>query len=556
MLIQILLPAASFVSAQTIDPSSQSSVLAAAKGAMSPLQIYFLGSANGVDNRGPNRGAWLEEFSDSSNNGYKRYVVQWHESGIFWDLFYQYQGYSKDTQYTAFVDGNIQKELSIYHDQVAFLDQWSATAGRWNDDIGWWALAMMTAAEVMPGGVVAPQNQGNGNFNPKYLDVASTTHSQMFDNWDPSTCDGGIFWSRDRNAPKESDRFYKSAITNAQHVELGARLYAITKDNKYITQADQVYKWMQAHLMSSDYSISDGVDSRTCTPSDLRLSYHSAVLIRAAVQWYSGTRTQSWLDEAHKHFAHISTFFVNSQGVLYDPQCANNPSCKDPTGYLWPMYTALAELYNVSNDETVKSNIVNILHTSTTAVISSSNCNADWLCMRKYDQNTNFTIYDNTNIRDQFEVVSLLNALAVLNGANVVQQTQNTSPLPQETTHINTANAGPGSPGTSGGSTVLYAVIGGVIAGILLIGGGIVACCMRSRRKNAATAQRRVSLNIFSDAHVRHQPGRNAFQPNVGPQDAHHLQLSQGPQGYNDYPHRERRNPAGNESNFNTQQRV
>ncbi|KAJ3062085.1 hypothetical protein HDU99_005339 [Rhizoclosmatium hyalinum] len=91
-------------------------------------------------------------------------------------------------------------------------------------------------------------------------------------------------------------------------------------------------------------------------------------------------------------------------------------------------------------------------------------CNNDWYCIRDLPAGSDHTMTNGTNPRDQYETVSILNALAIINGAVPISRGQTVSP---------TAPTG----STSGGTNVaLYAGIGGGIAGLLLVGGLVYYC--------------------------------------------------------------------------------
>ncbi|KAI8615196.1 glycosyl hydrolase family 76-domain-containing protein [Chytriomyces sp. MP71] len=377
---------------QTIDIMNAGVVIAALKAAMPPLQSYFQGNNAG-------NGAWVEM------NGAK-HQIQWHESGQFQDFFYTYAKLTGDTTYISFVDANVQLALGQYKNYVAFLDNNSAYGGRWNDDIGWWGLALVTATEYNPNGAIA---------GTQYLEIATATHAEMYESWD-NGCNGGIFWSRDRNAPKENDRTYKASISNAQLLELGARLFILTGDPNYKQVSDQAYAWLKqpsVMINQATYEITDGINNQDCSPSDYQFSYTTAECVLGLSYLYKATNTKSYIDEAHLHFAHIVKDFSRNN-VLFDWEC-DGGGCKDPSGFLWPVYRSLAVLYTVTPDPGVQSEIKILMKASADVVFK--NCDANWNCIRHMDPsdpNVDYVLPDGSNIRDQFETVALLQGLAVI----------------------------------------------------------------------------------------------------------------------------------------------
>ncbi|KAI9329444.1 glycosyl hydrolase family 76-domain-containing protein [Obelidium mucronatum] len=368
--------------APVIDLTSKEAVVTAATNAIPFLKKFY--SSPGQD------GAWDQN------------LMQWHETGIYWELFYAYASYSKDSSYNDWIDS-----------EMLPCDCWG---GRWNDDIGWWALATMTAAEHFgKDAIIAPSLPGNSN--PKYIDATHMTYLEMLDQWDTSKCNGGMYWSRNRNSNIENQLYYKSTISNAQHLDLGARLYVLTGDKKFIEWFDRVYAWLKSsNLITSTYSVYDGLDTRNCEINQAQFSYHSSELINGLAVMYKATNNAEYLTEAHNHFNHVASFFVNNAtGVLYDPQAGED---KTPSGFLWSLYRALATLYTVTPDENVKTQIATILRTSATANFKT--CTSDWNCITKVSPvPAKYTLPDGSNVRAQMETVAILNALAVVNGVTV-----------------------------------------------------------------------------------------------------------------------------------------
>ena len=165
---------------QNIDLSSKSAILAAAKAAVWPLRMFY-------DANKESSGAWIEQFSDGHWN------VQWHESGEYWGFFYTYMQYSGDYSYLDWVDSQMQLSAGGNTDFLNGMSALTVESGRWNDDIGWWAISTMTAAEVFgKTAVVAPHNIMPG-FNPTYFVLSNNTFYEVTMQWD-NQCNGGIYW--------------------------------------------------------------------------------------------------------------------------------------------------------------------------------------------------------------------------------------------------------------------------------------------------------------------------------------------------------------------------
>ncbi|ORY29227.1 Six-hairpin glycosidase [Rhizoclosmatium globosum] len=395
-LLQVL-PFIGLVLAQQpkLDLTNKNDVVAAAKAAMWPLKMHY-------DANKEASGAWIEQ------------LVQWHESGIYWNLFYQYMQYSGDTQYLSFVDHEMQISAGGNSDFLDGMNPFLEIAGRWNDDIGWWGLSTMTAAETFgKDAIVAKDNLLTG-FNPKYFDLANNTYYEILIGSD-DLCGGGIYWSRSRSSTS-SDPYLKSTITNVEEMELGVRLYGMTKNPVYKNTVDTLYAWLKSsNIIGSDYTVYDGLRTTNCSVSYEVYSYHTGPLMTSLARMYVLTNDATYLTEAHNVFAAVKRQFVDptTQTLSIEPL---RPVGKDPSGYSFTVYRGLADLYLASNDDSIKSQIATILRASATANFKL--CDSNWYCMRSMPVGTQFTLLNGTNVRDQFETVSILNSLSVMLGAS------------------------------------------------------------------------------------------------------------------------------------------
>ncbi|KAI8611527.1 glycosyl hydrolase family 76-domain-containing protein [Chytriomyces sp. MP71] len=414
--LAILVSAAMAVHAQqNIDLTSKDAVVAAAKAAMWPLKMHY-------DANKESSGAWLENYDA------KHWLIQWHESGEYWGFFYTYMQYSGDQSYLDWVDHNMQLSVGGNSDFLDGQNPLLEIAGRWNDDIAWWALSTMTAAEVFgTSGIVAPHELQAG-FNPTYFSLSNTTFHEIWMSWDDTTCGGGLFWSRARNSGSDRDRYLKSVITNVEEMELGARLFAMTGDASYQPKVDKIYAWLKSSgVLAADYTIYDSVDSRYCTPSVNEIySYHYGPLLSAMASMYRATKDTKYLTEGNALVGAVKRQFAAADNSLsIEPSCGASGCAKSPHGYSWPVYKGLAAFHAVAQDIGVKEDIAAMLRAS--GKVNFKGCDTNWYCIRDMPPGTPFTMTNGTNPRDQFETVSLLNALAVVNGASL-DMSGNTKP--------------------------------------------------------------------------------------------------------------------------------
>ncbi|KAI8908021.1 glycoside hydrolase [Gorgonomyces haynaldii] len=298
--------------------------------------------------------------------------VQWWESGVYWGTIFEYARVFKDNSFGNDVANAL--SLASYGQTGSFLGALGAVAatlqGKWNDDIMWWGLASVTGAEIfgkdtkMPGGKT-------------FLQVAQQTYEEAWQQYDPSTCGGGIYWSRDRQNPKTKG--YKSTITNVQHMMLGARLFLLTGNQTYIQNSQQLYNWMKRGLIANG-KVFDGVDAdQGCGMNINEHSYNPGVLLGAMGWLYKATNNQQWVTDASVILRQsLATF--SSNNIVTDP-C--EPRCPaNQLEFKGPYVQGLGYYAAFTNNQQDKQTVLNALKTSFQSMLptcdSNAGCNMVW----------------------------------------------------------------------------------------------------------------------------------------------------------------------------------
>ncbi|KAI8833918.1 Six-hairpin glycosidase-like protein [Chytridium lagenaria] len=403
---------------------------------------------------------WLGYHYTSWGDGaWDQNILHWHESGMYWQTYLEYRKYFGDSQYDTFVSG--QMAIASFYDQGDFLDGNSGIQatlqGKWNDDILWWALAAITGAEIWgPDALVNPFG-ATGEKGRNWLRLVNVTFFHVMEQWDETTCGGGLYWSRDRNSRSKGLQILHHPRPNG------------TRFTRKIS--DRLYKWMKDYVIQPDYIIADGVDSLrpgatadqcgTVTPNPW--SYQHGALIPGLAVFYNLTKDETYLDEAHKHFDAAHRFFVDSAGIIHDPICRDpqyRSLCnKDPGGFTWAMYRGFAVLYTITPNVTVRNMIERSLENTLLEDIKKCpGTNADWNCVRTLNPvPEKYTFPNGTNPRDQMETIELLTALSVVRGFKPIENNAlppaPAAPAPQATS----------PPGQRSGASSIPMIMGYVV---------------------------------------------------------------------------------------------
>ena len=263
------------------------------------------------------------------------------------------------------------------------------------DDEGWWALAWIKAYDF--------------TNNSSYLDMAKTIFADMTGGWD-NTCNGGVWWSKDRT--------YKNAIPNELFLEIAARLHQrVSGDTvggggpggySYIDWATKEWNWFNnSGMINGSHLINDGLTSSCGNNGQATYTYNQGVVLGGLVALYQSTNNSTYLSTAETLANASTTQLVNSSGVLVDPCEPSN--CGGDGAIFKGIYVKnLIVLYQVDNKSSYHDFI---LH------------NADSLWINDRDSTNHFGVVwsgpvDRENAARQGEGQDLLNAAATVTGSS------------------------------------------------------------------------------------------------------------------------------------------
>lgn len=448
--------------------------LAAAPLAMVHAQAVNWGDPSTSQTIGKGIASWINyyfTFSEWKDYGgaWNQQILQWHESGIYFDTINTYMKWSGDYRYQDFVGSSF---IYATHQSGDFTNGCiGSCGGTWNDDIGWWALAALSGGDVF--GMTTPiKSTMLGEQGQTWLYTANYTLWLMYQQWDPSTCNGGIYWSRDRASNLVNIKFYKSAISNEEASVLGARIHIASGDREALRVAMETYDWTLKELVRMpDYYIYDGLYSTQdgCQVQDTSWSYHYGMQMQSGVLLNTITGNSKYLDDAVKFYTYWKTHFVKPDGTFFDYLCGTSVgsgNCKDPSGYEWPLYGGLAMLYNAISDTATKNEIKNLMVVQGDRLSARFGCNqATWNCIRTSGNlNPGSYVFPNgTSPRDQVEMLNYINGMVAINGAI----SQVSAPPEEAPAAVTTKKKKGGAVGGRGGFAVMTALVAAGVVGVV-----------------------------------------------------------------------------------------
>ena len=104
----------------------------------------------------------------------------------------------------------------------------------WNDDIGWFALALIRGYQI--------------TGNPEFLKQAKYGFDMAYQRgWDTQTNGGGIWEQQPEKTPK-GEKISKEVLSNDSLGLVACLIYQSTKDKSYLDKANQIYDWVWHNL--------------------------------------------------------------------------------------------------------------------------------------------------------------------------------------------------------------------------------------------------------------------------------------------------------------------
>lgn len=204
---------------------------------------------------------------------------------------------SKADKYKKLMDKQIKPGLDLYWDNTrkpACYQSYPTFAGkndRYYDDNDWIALDCCDYYEA--------------TGKQEYLDKAIALHRYIYSGWSDEL-GGGIYWC-------EQKRTSKNTCSNAPATVLCLKLYKLTKDEKYLKQAEETYEWTKTNLRDpEDFVYWDNI-SLEGQIGYAKYTYNSGQMIQAGVLLYQITGKKAYLQDAQQTAKGAYEYFCRLQ---------------------------------------------------------------------------------------------------------------------------------------------------------------------------------------------------------------------------------------------------
>ncbi len=220
------------------------------------------------------------------------------------------------------IDYSLRTDTTTYNADIAITfnhNKRNHFLDNYYDDEGWWAITWIKAYDL--------------THRTAYLNMAKTIFNDMANGWD-STCNGGIWWSKDKT--------YKNAIANELFLQVAVRLHQHTPSDvfqggsgplrtSYIDWAIKEWRWFKSSgMINASKLVNDGLDSGTCQNNGQNpWTYNQGVIVGALTDLYKVTKNSSYLRQAEAIADANDKTNIDAHGVLYERGCERGNSCGD-----------------------------------------------------------------------------------------------------------------------------------------------------------------------------------------------------------------------------------
>lgn len=110
---------------------------------------------------------------------------------------------------------------------------------------------------------------------------------------------GGMYWLESVSRDCQSGpNCIKAANTTAYGSYVGAELYKLTSDNKYLTYSKRLYAWNYNNLRDTDNLYWNDKNIGTGQINPTKWTYNAAMMILSGISLYEITKEQQYLDQA------------------------------------------------------------------------------------------------------------------------------------------------------------------------------------------------------------------------------------------------------------------
>ncbi|MBP5226813.1 MAG: glycoside hydrolase family 88 protein [Kiritimatiellae bacterium] len=159
----------------------------------------------------------------------------------------------------------------------------------YNDDICWWTIACTRAYRI--------------THEERFLQRAKRVFDDLSVRESDSQLGGGFWWRSDEHTSK-------NACVNGPAIITAMELADLTHENRYVTQATELYAWLRKTLFNAETgAVRDNINRRHRV-APMCFTYNQGTFIGAALRLYRQTQQPDFLQDARTAAAFLCKYLA------------------------------------------------------------------------------------------------------------------------------------------------------------------------------------------------------------------------------------------------------
>ncbi|UPK93215.1 hypothetical protein LCI18_004150 [Fusarium solani-melongenae] len=239
----------------------------------------------------------------------------WWEAGALFGTMIDYWWLTGDSSYNDITKQALVHQAGDTNDYMP--ENQTLTEG--NDDQGFWAMAVMSAAEH--------KFPDPPDDKPGWLALTQAVFNEYVSRWDSKHCSGGLRW---QIFTFNTGFDYKNSISNGCFFNIAARLARYTGNDTYADWAEKIWDWeVDAGLITNELQVFDGVTigESNCSSTDTnQWTYNAGIYLHGAAVMYNITESDTWKKRVDGVLTNINKKFVKNN-VIYEQFCEPSKQC-------------------------------------------------------------------------------------------------------------------------------------------------------------------------------------------------------------------------------------
>ena len=279
------------------------------------------------------------------------------QNGAVLETVVNFMAYAGHERYVSVLTGSLRglsALLLAYYPQPSY------------DDMGWYGLSYLRIYELLK--------------DDQFLQTAKDIYDWNWNNgWDSSgNCSGGVWFDQGMN--------FKATITNAQMLQLGAKLYVLTgrQDAELLTKVHKTWAYIVDTKIVDPrtYRVADAIYLGNCTGNDNFGPTYSPGVLAVGLMYLSQINDEPQLLDLAHHIVNATIVYHSQEGVLTED--CDFTGCGDDNKVFKGIFVRSLRYLMERSDNVTKEYYTDFLRRNIDVMMANSSCKNAHECRLVY----------------------------------------------------------------------------------------------------------------------------------------------------------------------------